>query len=210
MRNRTFKAKTFLSTFSIGLSLLVLITGCSSNGTSSNSIELKPTTSETSTPKKINQTETSPAPILDEVINLGLTCSDLISVQNLYDLNPNLAEISAPNPESGTLQAEAISRGGINCLYQNLSSNQQIVVSVVKLPESVLTSFSKKLIEKSQTSDEVLGGSEGSGFFDRSKNIGIAQAMVGEFWIVVSSAEYFEAIDASEFVSIIAHKVKPS
>lgn len=212
MRSTKFTKKSaMLPAFAVGASLIISLTSCSLYGEiSAPKALLETPTTNSATPTAASNTAASPAPILDEVIPLGMTCSELISVQNLYDINPNLAEITTSNPEEGTLQAEASSRGGITCLYQNLSSTQKISVSVSKLPVSVLASFEKKIGETSRPSTEVLNGYSGSGFFERNKNIGVAQALVGEYWITVSSGEFFEAIDASEFISLLAHQVKPS
>jgi hypothetical protein len=132
---------------------------------------------------------------------VGKTCDDLVSLQALYDFNPNFAYDSRRAPESGSEAEKLVSMMGLSCTYVNLSSDNEIVLAVAKLDESGLSSVRASL---------TAGGAliQGSGtppalarFFSTSDGVGTLDILTNTYWVSVSSTTFTSPEDTSHFVA---------
>lgn len=112
---------------------LVLLSGCGTSepapkpdNSSSPSASASPSASPEAAPGE--EPTAAPETPADEATPIGLGCAELITLDDLYNFNPNFAHIDE-TPAAGTPGARAVAAKGVACTYMNLSSNETIVVA---------------------------------------------------------------------------------
>ena len=154
-----------------------------------------PTPSSSSEPAGPSATATVPpaptvAPETGEPVTIG--CADLISLQAMYDYNPNFGLIDSYTPDPGTYAAQAIAANGLACRWINQTSGDTIDVSVAHLTDEGLAAREGAL------SDPV---SDYDGYFSSQDGFGTAQAFSGPYWITAASRAFFEPVDAAPIIA---------
>lgn len=147
-------------------------------------------------------TPTTPAPVLDTITALGKSCTDLISLQTLYDYNPNFGENPKFSVESGTPEAEIAKLQGTTCGYINMSSGAKIVMGAARLPESKADTLRNQLKNTSQPTD-AYGSGAISGYFSVDKGIGAAQVVTNDYWIDLRSSQFGDPADAATLMGAV-------
>ena len=205
-RKTITKSLKFSVCLTISAVSLLALTGCNSLNPSSSSSS--PTSS--STPDHIAEaipTPSTPAPVLDDSNPIYKACSDLISIEALYDFNPNYSYDASQGPSSGSLGEKAKSKDGVFCSYVNLSNGDRIDVAAAQISASSLSDWTKRITESSRPTDAYGNAPETLGFFSRSNNEGVSQAIQGNKWVAISSTTFFEAGDASSLMSQVLHSL---
>lgn len=152
-------------------------------------------------------TPSTPAPVLDDTNPIYKACSELISIEALYDFNPNYSYDASATPTTGSLGEKALQKSGVFCRYLNLSNGSQIDVSVAQIPVASSADWNKKVEETSRPTDAYGNSPEVLGFFARSNNEGVAQAIQGTKWVAITSSTFFEAGDAAALMSQVLHSL---
>lgn len=188
--------------------LCLVLTGCGIFPTNST----QSTTSSSPVPEasKIASaitTPSTPAPVLDDTNPIYKACSELISIEALYDFNPNYSYDSSASPSSGSLGEKALQKSGVFCSYVNLSNGNRIDVSVAQIPTASSADWNKKVAETSRPTDAYGSSPDVLGFFARSNNEGVAQAIQGTKWVAITSTTFFEAGDAAALMSQVLHSL---
>lgn len=149
--------------------------------------EPAPTASPTSgpAPTATAQPTPEPTPAAEQGRPLDLGCEDLVSLQEMYDINPNIALLGELDPEAGSLAAIAVAEHGVACRWVHTSSNETIDIAIADLPDSLLE---QRRAAAGESTDAY--GTEG--YFER----GAAQAISGSYWISAVSPMFVEAGDA--------------
>lgn len=130
---------------------------------------------------------------------VGATCDDLVSADALYAYNPNFAAIANFTPDDGTAAASAVAYQGVACRWENLSSGDQIDVSVAQLDDDTLTALKNAAFEDS----EMVPTYGEEAYFTVDGGTGSAQVFLGPFWVVAESAIFYEPGDATEIVESV-------
>lgn len=199
-------SKSHIQTTTISL-LCVLLSGCgvfTGEEVPKNNIQ---STTESNDVASAIPTPTTPAPVLDESKPIYKTCSELISIEALYDFNPNYAYDASKTPESGSLGAKAKEKSGVFCSYVNLSNGDRLDVSVAQFSPISISDWTKTVTENSRPTD-AYGASPGIlGFFSRSKNEGVSQAIQGNNWVAITSSTFYEAVDSVPLMSIVLNSL---
>lgn len=198
------RKRTHVAFLGVLSAFVLTLAGCASNP-SPDSIESSAPNKETSQIASGIPTPSTPAPVLDETTQLNKSCSDLISIEALYDFNPNFTYDASVSPEKGSLGEIAIEKSGIHCSYLNLSNGDRIDISVAQFSSTSISDWSKKLTETSRPTDTFGKTPEVLGFFSRSNNEGVSQVIQGNTWIAITSSTFYEAIDSAALMSQIQH-----
>lgn len=207
MKQKHTPKSIFLRTTTVSLLCLFLLSGC---GAFPGEVIASQTVQSTADSKEVASaipTPSTPAPVLDETNPIYKACSELISIEALYDFNPNFAYDTSISPDSGSLGAKAKDKSGVFCSYVNLSNGDRIDVSVAQFSPISISDWTKKIAETSRPTD-AYGASPGIlGFFSRSNNEGVSQAVQGNTWVAITSNTFFEAVDSVPLMSQVLHSV---
>ncbi|WP_353988281.1 hypothetical protein [Ruicaihuangia caeni] len=132
---------------------------------------------------------------------LAIGCNDLLSLQAVYDFNPNYGGAPDYSPASGTSAAEAVARQGTACGWMNQTSGDTFEVAVSK-PSAAdlarLTAAASSAGARAQVS-----GAQGAWFMERAGQ-GEIVAQVGDVWLVVASEGFMSAGDAEQLATAAA------
>ncbi|MCW4386649.1 arginyl-tRNA synthetase [Salinibacterium sp. SYSU T00001] len=128
-----------------------------------------------------------------EATPVGITCSQLITADDIYAYNPNLTLVDGQTPESGSPGARAVAAEGIACHYMNLTSGESIVVSASSPGPDALAQVRSEL-SGTATPAEGLGG---EGWFGD----GTATVISGPYLVTASSDFFTAAADAQQLTT---------
>lgn len=176
----------------IAAMLVALLAGCAERGTAEPTPEPTETTSETPTPEPTEPTDEPSTPI-------DLSCDELISADTMYTFNPNFALAEDWTPDSGTDAAAALEQQGVACRWLNESSDIHIDLSVASLGHDQLEELKNAAVTESNMVPTY--GEEA--YFEVSDEVGTAIVFDRSYWIVMSSAYFFEPGDATELVNSV-------
>lgn len=124
------------------------------------------------------------------------SCESILSLQSLYDFDPNLALTSGGTPAAGSLAQTQTQLGGITCTLMNLSSQQEVLVSLVKLDQAS-ADHQKAEIAAATGNNAYQVAKDVPGSFQDAGGIGTAHFVSGNYWISLTSASYKIGVDAS-------------
>jgi len=127
-------------------------------------------------------------------------CTTLVSLQTMYDFNPNFSLLGSWSPEAGTPAAEAVAARGTVCRWQNGTSGDVIDISVASFDEGTLEA---KATATSSSSTNVDSYGSDEAYFSSNGGVGEAVVFHGAYWVVVRSVAFFEAGDAQSIVSSV-------
>jgi hypothetical protein len=175
----------------------VLLTGCTTP-------EPAPTTPSTTTPSESSTPTPSTEPTEPSATSsstpVDVPCTTLVSLQTMYDFNPNFSLLGSWNPDAGTPAAEAVAARGTVCRWQNGTSGEVIDISVASFDEATLEA---KATATSSSSTKVDSYGSDEAYFSSNGGIGEAVVFHGAYWVVVRSVAFFEAGDAQPIVSSV-------
>lgn len=172
---------------------LALLAGCSPQGGTDGG-DPEPTNSGDAT------TEPTTAPTEEPVgTPIDATCDQLVSADTLYIYNPNFGAIDDFTPDNGTAAASALAYQGVACRWQNLTSGDNIDVSVAQLDDDTLTALKNAAFADS----EMVPTYGEEAYFSVEGDAGVAQVFTGSYWIVAESSVFLEPGDATELVESV-------
>jgi hypothetical protein len=169
---------------------LVLLAGCTPETEATPEPSTSASSTETPTPEPTIQPVGTP---------VDATCDELVSADTLYIYNPNFGAIDDFTPDEGTAAASALAYQGVACRWENLTSGEQIDVSVAQLDEDSLTALKNAAFEDS----EMVPTYGEEAYFSVEDGVGTAQVFVGLYWIVAESSGFLEPGDATELVDSV-------
>ncbi|MEO5921996.1 MAG: iron ABC transporter ATP-binding protein [Pseudolysinimonas sp.] len=172
---------------------LALLAGCAPQSDDGGN-DPEPTTSSDATTKPTTAPTDKPVGT-----PIDATCTDLVSADTLYIYNPNFGAIDDFTPDEGTAAASALEYQGLACRWQNLSSGDNIDVSVAQLDDDSLTALKNTAFADS----EMVPTYGEEAYFSVEGDIGVAQVFVGSYWIVAESPVFLEPGDATELIDAI-------
>ena len=187
-----------------GALLALLLAGCSGAG------EPTPTTSAAATNGPSADPTTSTAPSssstpLPEATGSPITqiCGDLLTLQDVYDFNPNYGSAPDYSPTADGLAATAAAHNGLTCGWSNQTSGELIEVSVVAPNDVLMASLKQQADADSQAVPTYGTPPTVDGFFTYSGGSGQAQVFTGTYWITLSTPAFSEPGDAEGLLSVI-------
>lgn len=171
--------------------------------TPSNSSSATPT--DASTPS--SQAGGSPAPSATPShapgTPISVDCTGLISLQAMYDFNPNYSLQSGSKPKAGTDGSVALGYQGLACSWINQTSGNLIFVSVAHPAVSDLAA-----LKSAAGTGTAVSGLGDAAFFSTKGEVGQLQVFSGPFWISTSSEFYGTPDDARQLAGIAVASAK--
>lgn len=191
------RSALLVTTASAVLAASVLLAGCTTP-------QSEPTDSaspsESSTPSP--SIEPSEAPSSPAPTPVDVPCDTLVSLQTMYDFNPNFTRLTSWTPDAGTPAAEAIAADGLACRWQNNTSGDLIDISVAAFDTDTLEAKANST-NSSSTMVPTYGDDEA--YFAVTGGVGEAVVFHGAYWVVVRSVAFLEPGDAEPLVvSVLA------
>ncbi|MDJ0349484.1 iron ABC transporter ATP-binding protein [Cryobacterium sp. PH29-G1] len=184
-----------------GAIFALALTGCSagdapessSSATATSGASAEPTddAAATSSPTPTPTPEATGAPIAQ-------TCDDLLTLQNVYDFNPNYGTAPKYSPTAGSLAETAETYNGLTCGWSNQTSGELIEVSVVAPNDVLMTRLEQKADVDSQAVPTYGTPPAVDGFFTYAGGSGQAQVFTGTYWITMSSPAFYNEPGAAE------------
>lgn len=147
----------------------------------------QPTTTPTDTPAPAVTEE--PADGFDSTA-VTIDCNTLVSPQVVYDYNANYGHQPDFTPAAGTDVATIVANQGVACNWVNQSSGVTFVVAVAQLAADDLATVRSGLPASSAVS-----GIGDAAYFSASGGVGVAQVFAGPYWVVASSAGFYEVVE---------------
>ncbi len=169
---------------------LLLLAGCTPESGATPEPSASSSTTEASTPEPTDEPVGTP---------VDATCDELVSADTLYIYNPNFGAIDDFTPEDGTAAASALAYQGVACRWENLTSGDQIDVSVAQLDDDSLTALKNAAFEDS----EMVPTYGEEAYFSVEGGLGVAQVFLGSYWVVAESRVFLEPGDATEIVDSV-------
>ncbi|MGV1034741.1 MAG: hypothetical protein ACOYBP_05905 [Microbacteriaceae bacterium] len=136
---------------------------------------------------------------------LTIGCDQLLSLQNVYDYNPNFGQ----NPTFQTPdQIAPLSKiGGVACGWVNQTSGSTFAVGVAKPDAPTLASVTAQAAA-SLTSTTAFGSAPVQGYFGVQNGVGVAEAFSNGYQIVITSSDFGQAEDAAQLMQMVIANLK--
>ncbi len=125
-------------------------------------------------------------------------CDELLTLQDVYDFNPNYGTAAAYSPTTGSLAETAATYNGLTCGYSNQSSGELIELSVVAPNDVLMTTLKQQADAASQAVPTYGTPPTVDGFFAYLGASGQAQVFTGTYWVTLSSPAFFNEPGAAE------------
>jgi len=139
---------------------------------------------------------TSPAPVDDTPTPVTLGCLDLVSLDTMYDFNPNFSLQQGYAPAAGTPGALAVQDGGVACGWVHASSGDLVEIVVAK-PGPVTLGMLRAQAAVGDSSGSATGATV---YFTMAATGGTVQAFTGSSWVVATSPWFAAAADAQPLI----------
>jgi hypothetical protein len=127
-------------------------------------------------------------------------CDALVSLQTMYDFNPNFSLLGSWTPDAGTPAAEAAAAEGSVCRWKNDTSGDAIDISVASFDPATLEAKANAA-NSASTMVPTYGPDEA--YFTVTNGVGEAVVFHGAYWVVVRSVAFLEPGDAEPIVSSV-------
>lgn len=196
--------------FSAALIMAVLV-GCTPVSTVIPGTDSSPSPTRATVPSAAASQSPSPTPSADPSASaspspstgpdptytpMNLGCTDLISLEAMYDFNPNFGTDPNYAPASGSPASTIAGFDGLACGWVNQSSGETIHAAVAHLDSATLADLKKQAM----TVSNPVSLYDGEGYFRSVDKVGEAQVFTGPYWLVVRSASFLEAREAKGLV----------
>jgi hypothetical protein len=189
------RAAALVTSASALLVASVLLAGCT---TPEPAPTRSATPSESSSPTP--SAEPSETPAAPSSTPVDVPCTSLVSLQAMYDYNPNFSLLGSWTPDAGTPAAEADAAQGVVCRWQNGTSGDTIDISVASFDRDTLEAKANAT-NGSSTMVPTYGSDEA--YFAVTGGVGEAVVFHGAYWVVVRSVAFFEPGDAEPIVASV-------
>jgi hypothetical protein len=120
---------------------------------------------------------------------VGLGCLDLVSLDTMYQFNPNFGLLAEYSPPTGSAGGAAEAHGGVACSWVQQTSGETIEIAVARPSKSALADL------------RAAAGSDES--FSSAGGAGQVQSFSGPYWVSATSTYFFEAGDARPLVDSV-------
>lgn len=135
------------------------------------------------------------------VTPISLPCTSVLSLQAVYDYNPNYGENPAYSPAAGSEAAAAIARGGFACGWINQTSGDSFELAV-SIPVGDEDDALEAAAAAQGTPFEL---DDADAWFASAGGIGRAWIEVDDRWVVLSSSEFGNAADVAGLAQAAAN-----
>jgi hypothetical protein len=187
----------------LSVAAIVALTALTACGASSGSTGT-PTPIETAsaTPTATETPAATAAPTSDAVISspVGVTCDQLLTLQDVYDYNPNYTALPAAKPAVDSKAGQIAGMNGLTCQWKNNTSESTIDLGLAKLTDDQLTSLKNIAFQAGGSVPTYGDPASVEGYFNMVGAKGQAQVFTGSYWLTLSSDEFLEPGDAQQLL----------
>lgn len=148
--------------------------------------------SDVEIPEPVQPSASGTPPVLDEATAVTVGCDELVTLQELYDFNPNYSHLDSYTPAAGTDAAAIVAAKGVACGWINNTSNELIVIAAARPGEASLAAITAEL-QASGTAVDTFGA---GGYFSGNQ----VEIVRDGYWVVATSNDFFTAADARPLV----------
>jgi hypothetical protein len=132
---------------------------------------------------------------------VALTCSQLITADQIYAFNPNFGTDPGYSPKAGSLAAKVASYKGLTCAWLNQTSGDVIEVAVARPPAGDLTSLKNAAVTNSQSVPTYgVPPQVDEAYFAMRGSAGEVQVFRGSYWITAFSTAFAEPGDPAPLI----------
>ncbi len=188
-----------------GALFALLLAGCSAGGEPTPTNSAVATSGASADPTTSAEPPSSSPTPTPEATGSPITqiCGDLLTLQDVYDFNPNYGSAPDYSPTADGLAATAATYNGLTCGWSNQTSGELIEVSVVAPNDVLMTTLKQQADADSQAVPTYGTPPTVDGFFTYSGGSGQAQVFIGTYWITLSTPVFGEPGDAAGLLSVI-------
>lgn len=174
--------------------------GCAVGNQSTPPQDIKNSISESQVPTP------SSLPVEEGIVGipLGETCESLISIEDLYNFNPNFALDPSQSPAPGSLAKLATDYKGISCNFVNLSSGESVTVSLAKFDNQGFTRLQQMREKESFPSKVSFVPAEFLALFTPETQGGTLEVFGNNYWLT-AKANWVQ--NADDFNKLIANSI---
>lgn len=174
--------------------------GCAVGNQSTPPQDIKTSISESQVPTP------SSLPVEEGIVGipLGETCESLISIEDLYNFNPNFALDPSQSPAPGSLAKLATDYKGISCNFVNLSSGESVTVSLAKFDNQGFTRLQQMREKESFPSKVSFVPAEFLALFTPETQGGTLEVFGNNYWLT-AKANWVQ--NADDFNKLIANSI---
>ena len=201
-RRRAVLALSAGAVFALALSGCASATAPTPSGSAAatSGASAEPSASAAPTPTPTPTPEATGSPIAQ-------TCDELLTLQDVYDFNPNYGTAPGYAPAAGGLAETAASYSGLTCGWSNQTSGELIEASVVAPNDVLMTTLKQQADADSQAVPTYGTPPTVDGFFTYTGGTGQAQVFTGTYWVTLSSPAFYNEPGAAEGLmsAVLAH-----
>lgn len=205
-----FKVRNIFSTAGLILSCSLVLSGCANvpaSSVSPTNTKTKSVSVDSKTSTHIASPSSSPSQFSMKADPIDISCEQALSLQSLYDFDPNLALTPNHKTSLGSTGAQQEALGAISCLLTNLSSQEEFQVVITKL-DAASEKHQVSVISNPMTGDTTYQVSSGvPGLFSIADSVGTAQFMTGKYWVSIASKTLANGIQASQLSYLIWNNI---
>ncbi|TFD58879.1 iron ABC transporter ATP-binding protein [Cryobacterium suzukii] len=187
-----------------GALLALLLAGCSAADEPTPTQSAAATSGASADPTTRAEPSSSPTPTPEATGSpIAQICGDLLTLQDVYDFNPNYGTAPDYSPTADGLAETAATYNGLTCGWSNQTSGELIEVSVVAPNAVLMTTLKQQADADSQAVPTYGTPPTVDGFFTNSGGVGQAQVFTGTYWVTLSTPAFGEPGDAESLLSVI-------
>ncbi len=186
--------------FTVGLSASALVLSVMLAGCTPQPAEPEPT-KDAPTPAATETAAPEPDPTEAPTSSTPVTaaCDELVSLQAMYDFNPNFSLLGSWTPTAGTPAERATASQGLACRWQNDTSGDTIELSVASFDAGTL----ERMANDTYDSSTMVPTYGGEGYFSVAGGIGEAVVFEEQYWVVLRSSYFMEPGDAEYLMTTV-------
>ncbi|TFB99848.1 iron ABC transporter ATP-binding protein [Cryobacterium adonitolivorans] len=182
---------------------LIALAGCAPAGDAepTASATAKPSGAATSEPTATEEPTASatPEPVAEGTA-VDKTCDQVLSADDVYDLNPNMG-VDPGYSASSDAAVTATTYNGISCGWLNQSSGEVIEVALAMPNEALANTLKDAALAGGEIVPTYGSAPDVEGYF--TADTGTAQVFTGGYWVAVTSPDMIEPGDAERIVSTV-------
>lgn len=184
----------------------VFLTGCASEPTPTPTLQPSHTATTTSAAKTTPTATAVPSALAGE--DTGFTCETLLSLQEVFDFNPNYyLSSSSPTSLDDELGKSTASLNGITCEYVSQSDGPPIQLSLVKIQGDGISQVKSQLTSAGKTTSVYGNEPAINAYFTKTGEVGTINILVGNFWFSGSSQSFTAPEDGAKILTPVVTKL---
>ncbi len=128
---------------------------------------------------------------------INLDCEEVLTAQALYEFNPNFG--TDPRYTVSGLASRALDFGGVACGWMNQTSLETLAIAVARLDSTELS----EVRNRASSEFGVIALPESDGYFSDPNGVGVVEAFLDDYWVIVESPIISSPVDAELVLGLV-------